>query len=92
MNKVNKKKFEKNDIINASEIGQYYFCSMAWYLQKCGYKPESMFLNIGTKKHEKLGEIITKTQEDKKKSKIFAITGYLILILTILIILFEVIL
>jgi hypothetical protein len=92
MNKVKLKKFEKHEVISASEIGQYYFCSMAWYLQKCGYKPELAFLDIGTEKHKKLGEMIAQTQHDIKKSKVFAIAGYLLLILTVLILIFEVVL
>jgi len=92
MSELNKKKFRKNEIISASEIGQYYFCSKAWYLQKCGYKPDSKFLDIGTKKHKEIGEIIVKTRQGNKKSKIYAIAGYLILISAILMIIFGVIL
>ena len=92
MGNIKQKKLEKNEIISASEIGHYYFCPMAWYLQKCGYKPESTFLDTGTKKHEKIGEIITKTQRENSKSKILSIMGYLILIFVSLLIFVEVIL
>lgn len=92
MTKANLKKLKNHDVISASEIGQYYFCSMAWYLQKCGYRPESAFLELGTKKHEKLGEIIAKTQSETRKSKIFTLVGYLLLISAVLIFIFEVIL
>ena len=92
MTKVKTKKSKKNDVINASEIGQYYFCSMSWYLQKQGYEPKSPFLEIGATKHEKLGEIITKTQSKTRISKIYKLVGYLLLIFTILIFIFEVVL
>ena len=92
MTKVNLKKLKNNAVISASEIGQYYFCSMAWYLQKCGYKPESMSLELGTKKHENLGKIIAKTQSETRKSKIFTLVGYLLLTSAVLIFIFEVIL
>jgi len=92
MNKVKGKKFGKNEIISASEIGQYYFCSNAWYLQKCGYKPESVFLDVGKEKHRKIGEVIVKAEHENKKSKLLALVGYLILIFLILTIIFEVIL
>ena len=84
-------RFKNIDIISASEIGQYYFCSMAWHLQKCGYKPQSVMLDIGSKKHKELGRIIDHTQRNTKKSKIFAVVGYLLLAVSILFFLFEVI-
>lgn len=84
--------FKDTNIIKASEIGQYCYCSIAWYLQKCGYEPKSPILEIGIKKHEDLGKIIELTQESGKKSKAFAIAGYSILIFGLLIFLFEVIL
>lgn len=80
------------DIISASEIGQYHYCSIAWYLQKCGYEPKSPLLDIGIKKHVELGKVIDYTQTNIRKSKLFAIVGYLLLIATVLIIIFEVIL
>jgi len=80
------------DIISASEIGQYHYCSIAWYLQRCGYEPKSPLLDIGIKKHVELGEVIDYTRTNIRKSKLFAIVGYLLLIATVLIIIFEVIL
>ena len=90
--KTNHKKLKNNDVISASEIGQYYFCSMAWYLQKCGYQPESPYLEVGTKKHERLGNIIDETQNKTRNSNIFAIIGYLLLISAVLIFILEVVL
>jgi hypothetical protein len=89
INRVQKK---YTNVIRASEIGQYHYCSISWYLQKLGYKPKSQFLEIGSKKHEKLGNIIKHTQRNMIKSKILAAIGYLLLILIILILIFEVIL
>ena len=80
------------DIIKASEIGQYCYCSIAWYLQKCGFKPKSQSLERGIKKHEELGNIIELTKKSDKKSKSIEIVGYLILILGLLIFIFGVIL
>lgn len=81
-----------SDIINASEIGQFYFCSVSWYLQKKGFKPISKNLEIGTKKHENLGEIIDKTKVNSNRSKIFFILGIVILFLAFILFLFEVVL
>jgi hypothetical protein len=79
------------DIIKVSEVGQYHYCSIAWYLQKCGYKPKSPLLDIGTKKHIELGRILDNTQAIIKRYKALKIIGYLMLIKGILIFLFGVI-
>ena len=84
-------RFKGSDIISASEIGQYFYCPVAWYLQKCGYEPKSPFLEIGKEKHAKLGKIIDRTQVNTKRSRVFAIVGYLLLIAAVLIILYGVI-
>jgi len=84
--------FKDTDIISASEIGQYHYCSIAWYLQKCGYEPKSPMLDIGAKKHVELGRIMDHTQTNIRRSRAFAIAGYLLLILGVLILLFGVIL
>ena len=85
------KPLNHTDIISASEIGQYHYCSMAWYLQKCGYEPKSIYLEPGVKKHIELGKIIDQTQKDYKISNIIAYIGYLALIFAMIILLFEVI-
>ncbi len=83
---------KETDIISASEIGQYHFCSIAWYLKKCGYQPESPLLDVGTMEHEKLGKILDIVQTNIRKSKSIAIVGYLLLFLAVLILISEVIL
>jgi hypothetical protein len=83
---------EKDFMISASEIGQYIYCSVAWYLQKKGYEPNSPFLEIGTIKHLDLGTIIDITCYEKKKSNMLAIVGLVLFVISIiLIILVEVI-
>ena len=58
--------YKKSDIISASDIGQFQYCSVSWYLKKCGYKSESPKLKIGSKKHSKIGEMIDYTHIKKK--------------------------
>lgn len=82
---------DKNNVITASEIGQYEYCSNAWFLQKKGYKPDSIYLKRGTDKHKELGNTINKTENSLKKSNVFAIIGYVLLGIAFLIILFELI-
>ena len=80
----------KSDIISASEVGQFYFCSMAWYLKKCGYEPQSPYLDSGTKKHIEHGKIIDYSNSYLKKSRIYILAGIIFLIIAFFIFLFEV--
>jgi CRISPR/Cas system-associated exonuclease Cas4 (RecB family) len=91
MGSTTQRSFKKNNVISASEIGQYHFCPMAWYLQRCGYKPKSESLDIGKKKHEELGRIMYYTQKNMIKSKIFAFVGYFLLIVAVIFLFFEVV-
>ena len=86
------KKKKKVPVINASEIGQYYFCSVAWYLQKQGYKPDSPLLDVGVKKHVEHGNVIDNVERFSRRSNVFRVIGYIILLFVFLIILFEVVL
>jgi hypothetical protein len=86
------KSYKDTDIIRASEIGQYLFCSISWYLQKCGYKPISPNLEIGIKKHENLGRIIEISKNKSKKSKVLEVIGYFIFFIGIFLFFTEVIL
>jgi len=79
-------------IISASEIGQYNYCSVAWFLQRNGYKPISKSLETGAKVHLELGKILDYTKHNTKKSKILSLIGYILLIIGFLFLLFEVIL
>ena len=89
---VKKNSSSKTDVLNASEIGQYHFCSMAWYLQRQGYEPKSPLLEVGTEKHMLLGKAVDQVQSDTRRAKVLSIVGYLLLIAVILIFLFGVIL
>jgi hypothetical protein len=83
---------KKNDsLINASEIGQFSYCSVSWYLQKSGYQPESPSLDEGLTKHRELGEIIDNTRVDTIKSYVFTAVGVFLFFRSILLIVSEVI-
>ena len=41
--------------ITASEIGQYHYCSLSWYMKKCGYRPKSPSLQSGIRHHHRYG-------------------------------------
>ena len=85
-------RFRNNDIISASEVGQYYFCSIAWYLQRCGYEPKSQFLEEGIKKHKELGIAIERVDSNIKKARMYKVLGLILMIFVFIIILTEVVL
>ena len=84
------KKRNKNFLINASEIGQYQYCSVSWYLQKCGYEPISPKLQQGTKSHTQLGFIIDDITYKTKAIKVLKNIGFLFLAISIIILFYEV--
>lgn len=92
---IKNEKFSKpksSDVLSASEIGQYFYCPVAWFLQKKGYEPESYHLKTGKQKHDKIGKIMDNITINEKRSNYLAIIGYIILIISSLILLFEVLL
>jgi hypothetical protein len=92
MEKKEKRKFNESSIISASEINQFCYCSIAWYLKKCGYEPKSKILDDGIKKHIRYGDSIDHVQSKMKKSLILELIGYLLLSIIIILIIFKVIL
>jgi hypothetical protein len=80
----------KSEVLSASEIGQFNYCPVSWYLKRCGYKPVSPLIELGVNKHKKIGEIIGKTNLNKKTSRIIEIIGYAILTITLFLIIIEV--
>jgi len=61
--------FNDNKTIKSSEIGQHEYCSVAWYLRRCGYKPSSKALDKGLKAHADLGNKITSALGYEKTSR-----------------------
>ena len=43
-------------VLRASEIGQYVYCPMAWWLRRQGHEPDSVLLEQGKRAHEVLGK------------------------------------
>ena len=82
----------RNKVLRASEIGQYMYCSIAWYLQRCGYEPDSPLLDVGKKIHVDLGNTIDDIHDEMKCSRRYALLGFLFLIVAIIGIVYEVIL
>lgn len=82
----------KKPIITASEIGQFRYCSISWYLQKSGYKPKSESIERGFEQHKRLGVVIDQLNKRTRKSKIIAFLGYILFCLSAFFLFFEVVL
>ena len=90
MGEIKQTSLTRSNVISASEIAQYVYCPMSWYLQQCGYEPESPFLEIGKKAHIELGNKIDLIKTETRRSRKYAVIGYLLLIVAIVIIFLEV--
>ena len=90
MGETKQTSLKRSNVISASEIGQYVYCPMSWYLQQCGYEPESPSLDIGNNAHIDLGNKIDLIKTETRRSRKYAVIGYLLLIVAIIIIFLEV--
>jgi len=86
-------KFSENSpnrryVISASEIAQYSFCPVGWYLQRCGCSPESPGLDEGAEKHREVGRMVEYVQKREEISA--ALTRIVLVLLLVAIILLAV--
>ena len=72
----------RKPILKASEIGQFIYCPVAWYLQRQGYKVESPVLDRGSEKHVDLGEQIDSVTKSEKVSQLFFFVGLGLILIT----------
>lgn len=72
------------DIIKSSEIAQYEYCPVGWFLQKKGYEPKSPSIDVGKNIHIDLGEKITALQTKEKTSRYLLYIGLVLIIIAIL--------
>lgn len=75
------KERKKGNLISASEIGQYGYCSISWYLHRKGCKPKSVSLEKGKKEHRRLGEVIEKSEKSYTYSRLLAVIGYILFLI-----------
>lgn len=81
----------KKRYITASEIGQFHFCPVSWYLQKKGFQPASMLLNKGVKTHQRVGSMLKKTTRNQRKMMLLRFLGMVLIIVAGILMLLEVI-
>ncbi|MCX6666072.1 MAG: hypothetical protein NT038_08475 [Euryarchaeota archaeon] len=92
MEKTRTRNTQRNNVIRASEINQYTYCSVSWFLQKKGYEPQSPALETGKNTHKHLGVTIDSLEKEQHKSQRLSLIGYLLIAVIVIIILIEVIL
>jgi hypothetical protein len=85
------RKYQNNDVLSASEISQYAYCSYSWFLQRCGYKAQSPFLEPGKETHIALGEKIDGFQTRMRYARWYAILGFVALCIGFLFLLLGVV-
>jgi hypothetical protein len=83
---------KKTDVLSASEMGQYIYCSTAWFLQRCGYEPESRFLEPGKQAHISLGNTMDDIKRTMRSARRVGLLGLAVLFIAIFVFLFGVIL
>ncbi len=87
-----RKVMKKTDVLSASEIGQYHYCSCAWMLQRCGYEPESLALEKGKQFHVTLGDTLDGLESKIRYARWYAILGLLVLGVAVFLFFIEVVL
>jgi len=77
--------------ISASEIAQFHFCPMSWYLRKQGFIPASKHFRSGKLKHKQIGHLVQRSNHLKKMSIILGLTGTIFIVLSIFLFFLQVI-
>jgi len=70
--------------ISASEISQYVYCPVSWYLRRCGVQPQSSGLKRGIDAHEKAGDRLVLLEKREKAGEMFRLLGYFSAIVAVL--------
>jgi len=81
-------KIRNNKIISASDIGQYSYCSISWYLNKLGIKPNSENISKGVKNHYRLGVELDNSKKFLEKTYKSIFLGFLFLFISIIFLFF----
>jgi len=79
------KRANNSDVITASEIAQYAYCPISWYLKRSGCKPNTPGMVVGLKKHAKVGEEISLVHRKEMASRHFGWLGFLAFIVALLV-------
>jgi len=81
----------KKDCITASEIAQFHFCPVSWYLRKQGFLPASTLLKKGKKIHHRVGYHLFKSAKIERRIIRLRFLGLVLLFISILVFILAVI-
>lgn len=59
----------KNDVLSASEIAEFAYCPVLWYLQRCDSSLDTSHLEKGARKHIKAGGKALQVQTKERAAK-----------------------
>ena len=79
------KRPNNSNVITASEIAQYAYCPVSWYLKRSGCRPNTLGMVAGIEKHAKVGEKISLVQRKEIASRHFGWLGFLAFIAALLV-------
>lgn len=79
------KRPNNSDVITASEIAQYAYCPVSWYLKRSGCQPNTPGMVAGMEKHSKVGEKISMVNRKEMASRHLGWLGFLALIVSLLV-------
>jgi CRISPR/Cas system-associated exonuclease Cas4 (RecB family) len=77
---------DRSDVIAASEISQYVYCPVSWYLKRKGASPRSPNLERGIRAHIGAGKRLSLLQKKENSSRTFRFLEYSSVLIAILLI------
>lgn len=76
----------RSEVIAASEISQYVYCPVSWYLKQAGAPPRSPNLARGIREHIGAGKRLSLLQKRENSSRIFRVLEYFSVLVAILLV------
>jgi CRISPR/Cas system-associated exonuclease Cas4 (RecB family) len=70
------KRTNKSEVIAASEISQYVYCPVSWYLKRMGAPARSPYLERGIREHIGAGKRLSILEKKDKASRTFRLLEY----------------
>jgi CRISPR/Cas system-associated exonuclease Cas4 (RecB family) len=76
----------RSEVIAASEISQYVYCPVSWYLKRTGAPPRSPNLARGIREHIGAGKRLSLLQKRENSSRAFRLLEYFSVLVAILLV------